>query len=86
MAKKDLYTDMRDDNKEGDTMEGWTEEKLREVIAKKMGTEEMVEDASIKGKNTQDRYDIVCKHFIDAIETSKYGWFWECPNGGANCK
>jgi len=24
---------------------------------------------------------IVCKFFIDAIETQKFGWFWECPNG-----
>ena len=24
---------------------------------------------------------IVCKYFIQAIETEKYGWFWECPNG-----
>lgn len=50
-------------------MENWTEEKLREVIAKKMGTEELPE--SNKGKNTNDRYDIVCKHFIDAIESNK---------------
>lgn len=23
----------------------------------------------------------VCKYFIEAVENSKYGWFWECPNG-----
>lgn len=23
---------------------------------------------------------------MDAIEQRKYGWFWECPNGGASCK
>lgn len=23
----------------------------------------------------------MCKFFIEAIETQKYGWFWECPNG-----
>lgn len=51
-----------------DTMENWTEEKLREVVAAKMGTEDPEEG---KGKQTQDRYDIVCKHFIDAIESSK---------------
>lgn len=27
----------------------------------------------------------VCKHFLDAIENSKYGWFWVCPGGGDNC-
>ncbi|KAA1084372.1 hypothetical protein PGT21_025836 [Puccinia graminis f. sp. tritici] len=21
-----------------------------------------------------------------AIESGKYGWFWECPSGGVNCK
>lgn len=26
-------------------------------------------------------FQIVCKFFIDAIETQKFGWFWECPNG-----
>jgi len=25
--------------------------------------------------------DKICKFFIDAIEKSKYGWFWKCPNG-----
>jgi len=24
--------------------------------------------------------DKICKFFIDAIEKSKYGWFWKCPN------
>lgn len=23
----------------------------------------------------------ICKFFLDAVEKSKYGWFWECPNG-----
>lgn len=26
----------------------------------------------------------ICKFFIEAVEKSKYGWFWECP-GGAGC-
>jgi len=86
VTKKDLYTDSRDENKENDTMENWTEEKLRQVVASKMGTDMPPEAGGIKGKNTQERYDIVCKHFIDAIEISKYGWFWECPNGGTQCK
>mmetsp|Transcript_7887 Transcript_7887/g.11968 ORF Transcript_7887/g.11968 Transcript_7887/m.11968 type:complete len:370 (-) Transcript_7887:32-1141(-) len=25
--------------------------------------------------------DIVCKHFLDAIEKKKIGWRWECPQG-----
>lgn len=28
----------------------------------------------------------MCKHFLDAIEKSLYGWFWVCPNGGKACK
>lgn len=24
----------------------------------------------------------ICKHFLEAVEKSKYGWFWECPSGG----
>ncbi len=27
----------------------------------------------------------MCKFFLEAIETKKYGWFWECPNGGDKC-
>jgi len=28
---------------------------------------------------------ITCKHFLDAVEDEKYGWRWECPNGGVKC-
>lgn len=27
----------------------------------------------------------MCKHFLDAIEGNKYGWFWVCPGGGDTC-
>ncbi len=27
----------------------------------------------------------MCKHFIQAIESQKFGWFGECPNGD-NCQ
>ena len=54
-----------------ETSENWTEEKLREVIAAKMGGEAPREEETVKGKNTQERYDIVCKHFIDAVESGK---------------
>jgi hypothetical protein len=33
---------------------------------------------ALRGLNIQQ---IVCKYFIDAVESGKYGWFWECPNG-----
>lgn len=60
---------MRDDDEE--TMENWDEEKLKEVIEKKHGA---------KG-GKMPTTDIICKHFLDAVEKSKYGWFWQCPAG-----
>ncbi|ORX57063.1 hypothetical protein DM01DRAFT_1334620 [Hesseltinella vesiculosa] len=71
VEKKDLYTDSRAE-KELDTMDSWDQEKLEEVVMSKAGK--------------QPPTDIVCKYFLEAIESSKYGWFWECPNGGVNCK
>ncbi|KAL4066860.1 hypothetical protein V8B97DRAFT_1667054 [Scleroderma yunnanense] len=66
VEKKNLY----EDNREGmqDTMEDWDEETLRKVVLSKHG-------------NPRTMTDIVCKFFIEAIETKKFGWFWECPNG-----
>ncbi|KAL2311937.1 mRNA export protein Mep33 [Schizosaccharomyces pombe] len=29
--------------------------------------------------------DIVCKFFLEACETGKYGWLWQCPNGNMTC-
>lgn len=65
--KKNLYEDARvgGEAKEKDTMENWTEEKLREVVMSKDG-------------NPKTTTDKVCKHFIDAVENQKYGWFWTC--------
>lgn len=70
--KKDLYTDAREQEKE-QGMDTWDEEELRKVILSKHG-------------NPKTTTDIVCKFFLDAIEDSKYGWFWVCPNGGDQCK
>ncbi|KJA19809.1 hypothetical protein HYPSUDRAFT_68997 [Hypholoma sublateritium FD-334 SS-4] len=67
VEKKNLYADSREE-KEQDTMDKWDEEKLREVVLSKTG-------------NPRTTTDIVCKHFIQAIESQKFGWFWECPNG-----
>ncbi|KZC13119.1 PREDICTED: zinc finger CCCH domain-containing protein 15 homolog [Dufourea novaeangliae] len=69
--KRSLYCDMRDDDdKETDTMDKWDEDKLKEVVEKKHG---------ISGNRPTT--DIICKHFLEAVEKSKYGWFWECPSG-----
>ncbi|XP_050300953.1 zinc finger CCCH domain-containing protein 15 homolog [Anthonomus grandis grandis] len=72
--KRSLYFDMRDDDDENDTMENWDEEKLKEVVEKKHG----------KGTGKMPTTEIICKHFLEAVEKSKYGWFWQCPTG-ENC-
>eukprot|EP01115_Flamella_aegyptia_P002870 TRINITY_DN1425_c0_g1_i5.p1 TRINITY_DN1425_c0_g1~~TRINITY_DN1425_c0_g1_i5.p1 ORF type:complete len:218 (+),score=66.34 TRINITY_DN1425_c0_g1_i5:61-714(+) len=81
VEKIDLYTDRRD-IEEGeakkptdDTMESWDQLKLETVVNTKHGSE--VKTSRIK---------IVCKYFLEAIEQKKYGWFWECPNGGDKCQ
>uniref|UniRef100_A0A8C2XK00 Zinc finger CCCH domain-containing protein 15 n=1 Tax=Cyclopterus lumpus TaxID=8103 RepID=A0A8C2XK00_CYCLU len=73
--KRSLYVDERDGELEKDTMDNWDEKKLEEVINKKHGEAEK--------KKTQTQ--IVCKHFLYAIENNKYGWFWSCPVGGDVC-
>ncbi|KAI9481749.1 hypothetical protein BX667DRAFT_464373, partial [Coemansia mojavensis] len=69
--KIDMYTDMRD-AKKADTMDKWDQKKLEEVTLSKHG-------------NPRTTTTIVCKYFLEAIENGKYGWFWECPNGGDKC-
>lgn len=73
--KKNLYTDVREDEKEEkkqETSADWDEEKLRSVVLSKKG-------------NQKTSTDKVCKFFVSAIEDGKYGWFWICPNGGDKC-
>ncbi|TIC68979.1 kinase-like protein [Wallemia mellicola] len=68
VEKKDIYSDARDqEQQQQDTMDKWDDDKLREVVLSKHG-------------NPKSTTDIVCKFFIQAIEDSKYGWFWSCPN------
>ncbi|KAJ2121876.1 Translation machinery-associated protein 46 [Coemansia sp. RSA 720] len=69
--KLDVYTDKRD-AQSADTMDTWDQSRLEEVVLSKHG-------------NPQTTTAIVCKHFLEAIENSKYGWFWECPSGGDKC-
>ncbi|KAJ0005277.1 hypothetical protein NQD34_011491 [Periophthalmus magnuspinnatus] len=73
--KRNMYVDERDEDLEKDTMENWDEKKLEEVVNKKHG------EAEKKKAKTQ----IVCKYFLDAIESNNYGWFWVCPKGGDTC-
>jgi len=70
-AKRSIYQDTRDE--ENETNENWLEADLQDVISKKHGTE------------TTNQTRIICKHFLDAVESYKYGWFWKCVNG-ESCK
>ncbi|KAF9941420.1 hypothetical protein BGZ65_003422 [Modicella reniformis] len=72
-TKKDLYTDNRDEEKKNDTMETWDQSKLESVVTSKVNP-------------NATTTDIVCKYFLEAIENQRYGWFWDCPNGGSQCK
>ncbi|KAL0270599.1 UNVERIFIED_CONTAM: hypothetical protein PYX00_007954 [Menopon gallinae] len=68
VEKRSIYVDMRD---EDDNMDTWDENKLQEVIGKKHG----------ESNSRKPTTEIICKYFLTAVEKSKYGWFWECPNG-----
>ena len=39
-----------------------------------------------KGPRDPTRTDIICQHFLDAVEKNLYGWMWECPNLGEKCQ
>lgn len=74
-TKINLYADARDQaNVAEDPMDTWDQSKLEQVVEKK------------HGPGIKTTTDIVCKYFLEAIENKKYGWFWECPNGGDSCK
>lgn len=66
-----MYFDVRDGeiDADGETMETWDEAKLNEVIDKKHSAEKT------------NATTIICKFFLEAVEKSLYGWFWECTNG-----
>lgn len=66
--KRSLYYDMRDDE---DAMDNWDVMKLAEVVETKHG----------ENNKRMPTTDIICKHFLEAVEKSKYGWFWQCPSG-----
>lgn len=68
--KIDIYSDKRDE----ETMEDWDQETLEKVVESKKNE-----------YNPNKPTEIVCKHFLDAVEKKQYGWFWVCPNGGKEC-
>eukprot|EP01118_Nematostelium_gracile_P004802 TRINITY_DN15730_c0_g1_i1.p1 TRINITY_DN15730_c0_g1~~TRINITY_DN15730_c0_g1_i1.p1 ORF type:complete len:373 (-),score=146.54 TRINITY_DN15730_c0_g1_i1:90-1208(-) len=70
--KIDIYTDRRTlDEKKPET-----------------GSEELDADGKpiiVSDADSGNKTKIVCKYFLEALETKKHGWFWECPNGGDKC-
>ena len=58
-----------------DSIDEWDQRKLEAVIKKKHGMEE----------NTNNETNIICRHFLEAVEKKLYGWFWQCPDG-KECK
>jgi len=71
-AKRNIYA-QEEEKEDGDNMDDWDDDKLADVVNQKHGAEKT---------NTTD---IICKHFIEALENNKYGWFWECPIKSKNC-
>ena len=92
-AKRNIYADARE--KEDDNMEDWDDDKLADVVNKKHGAEktnqtDIVRQFSVyillKAGNSIFFSWQICKYFLDAVENNKYGWFWNCPVGGKDCK
>lgn len=50
-----------------DPMENWDQAKLEDAINRKHGGKE----------NLNKPTDIVCKFFLEAIESRKYGWYFD---------
>ncbi|KAJ7790144.1 hypothetical protein B0H14DRAFT_3571045 [Mycena olivaceomarginata] len=70
-VEKNLYADSREEKMNSETQIPW-----------KYGTKRSWHRLSSRRLETpRTTTDIVCKHFIQVIETQKFGWFGECPNG-----
>jgi len=57
-------------------------EKLESVVKQKHGADA----GNSSTAQANNRTNIICKHFLDAVEKRQYGWFWQCPNGNKECK
>ena len=77
-------------------MENWDEEKLKEVVEKKHGEREkklpptdIICKHFLEGELILENFNLInyliWYLYVLAVETNKYGWFWECPNGGEKC-
>ena len=68
-------------NKQKTTKKSKTE-KLESVVKQKHGADA----GNSSTAQANNRTNIICKHFLDAVEKRQYGWFWQCPNGNKECK
>ena len=82
VEKKNLYQD--DEKDKNETMENWSQDQLQNAIDQNESVSYLATSLSniihllLQGRvNLNRATDIVCKFFIEAIELSKYGWFWE---------
>ncbi|ESO96218.1 hypothetical protein LOTGIDRAFT_227129 [Lottia gigantea] len=55
------------------------------AIGRKAEKRDLYTDTRDDAPGGPDRTALVCKHFLDAVESGGYGWFWACPNGGDKC-
>jgi len=69
VERKDVKRQLYEEKKE-ETMADWDEATLEDVVNQKHG----------ESNKAKPKTAIICKHFLDAVENNKYGWFWECPN------
>ena len=53
--------------------------------ARKSAKLSLYQDAREKAPGFRFTTEKVCPHFLDAVEHSKFGHFWVCPNGGDKC-
>lgn len=83
--KIDIYTDRRMVEEKEESMDTWDQDKLEKVIESRHGGSNKLK-TTIVSHSTHFPYSCkVCKYFLEAIEQKKYGFFWECPNGGDKC-
>jgi len=77
--KADMFTDNRkkaapldDEALKTTDMSSWDLDTLQRMVAK-------------KNTGPVNASEKVCRQFLKAVEDKRWGWFWECPNGGARC-
>ena len=87
--KKNLYFDEREagalpvvGSMGADTMADWDDATLADVVSKKHGAKDANKTTIVRRREEVHALQ-TCKHFLEAVESFKYGWFWNCPTGDA---